>query len=206
MRIGLHHKLVMIGCTLALMLAHSGGAAHAQGTGQGRPYDEAQAQSIDRMLMCPVCVGVTIDQSQATIAQQMQGVVREMLAGGASRDEILAFFAARYGAKVLAAPPKSGVNLLAWVLPIVAVLAALTGSFFVVRSMASRAGGRIATEPLFDEGLEPYMETVDRELALSGGGPAASRPQHRAVGAAGASNRDGSGVEHPPEDGVKQDG
>ena len=84
-------------------------------------YDEAEAQGIDEMLMCPVCPAESIDQAQVPLARQMRQRVREMLAEGASRQDILDYFADRYGQNVLASPPKSGFNLLAWVLPVIGV-------------------------------------------------------------------------------------
>ena len=98
-------------------------------------YDEAEAQDIDGMLMCPVCPAETIDQAQVPLARQMRQMVRDMLAEGATRQEILDFFAERYGQAVIAAPPKSGFNLMAWVFPVAAVFMALLAGFFVLRSM-----------------------------------------------------------------------
>ena len=122
----------MAGCILGLllMLALPFGVALAQDAGQEPPYDEGEALAIDRMLICPVCPAETIDQAQVEISRQMRDVVRQLLAEGASREEILNFFVDRYGAQVLAAPPKSGVNLLAWLLPIVGILVGIGGIFF----------------------------------------------------------------------------
>ena len=110
MRIDSRHKLTLLAGGLALLfvLASPGGYAFGQGAG----YSEKEALSIDRMLMCPVCPAETIDQAQVEISRQMKAVVREMLSQGASRDEVLDFFVARYGLAVLAAPPKSGATLL----------------------------------------------------------------------------------------------
>ena len=160
-------KPLGFGLVFLALLWVAGGIAQAQGPDQEPPYDEKEAQSIDKTLMCPVCVGVTIEQSQAQIARDMQGIVREMLAQGKSRDEILDFFVDRYGVGVLAAPPKSGANLLVWILPAVGVLAALAAVFAIIRSMASNGSSEIATEPALEDGLDPYLEAIDRELALS---------------------------------------
>jgi len=180
MKIGSHHKLALFAGTLALLIALASPGGNAFGQGPG--YSEKEALSIDRMLMCPVCPAETIDQAQVEISRQMKAVVREMLAQGASRDEVLDFFVARYGLEVLAAPPKSGANLLVWVLPIAGVLAALAGGFLILKSMASRNSGQVATvtmspADLRDTGLEPFLEAVDRDLALSGDG-GASPPVH----------------------------
>ena len=65
---------------------------------------------------------------------------------------------------MLAAPPKSGFNLVAWIFPAVAVVAALAAGFLVLWSMAARRGPKPATDPLLEEELEPYLAAVDQEL------------------------------------------
>lgn len=135
---------------------------------------EREAQAIDRMLMCPVCPAETIDQAQVEISFQMRALIREMLAQGRSRAEILDYFVDRYGAGILAAPPKSGANLLVWILPIAGVAAGLGGLLLVVRAMTGRrqaaADGPSAESDLDDDPeLSPYLEMVDRNLAARRG-------------------------------------
>ncbi len=162
-----------------LVLAAPYAVAHAQETGpssepgQTKGYDEAEALSIDRMLMCPVCPAETIDQAQVELARQMRQVVREMLSQGSSRDEILDFFVGNYGPDVLGAPPKSGFNLLAWVVPATAVVAVLVVGLLVIRAMTVRGGGPSVAAIGAEEDLAPYLEAVDRDLGLldSPGGP-----------------------------------
>ena len=130
-------------------------------------YDEAEAQAIDGMLMCPVCPAETIDQAQVPLARQMRAIVRQKLAEGQTREEILDYFADRYGQSVIGAPPKSGINLVAWVLPPVAVVAALLIGGLSLRSMTRNrhntpAPGASVTDTSGD--LEPYLDIVDRHL------------------------------------------
>ena len=162
---------------LVLVLLLGGGTALALAQGPDLPYDEAEAQAIDRSLMCPVCPAETIDQAQVELARQMRGLVRDMLAQGAGRDEILDFFVERYGPGVLAAPPKSGANLLAWILPVAGIVAALVGALAILRSMTAGGGEEPATGAPQEDGLEPYLEAIDRDLALlEGEAPGASNP------------------------------
>lgn len=137
-------------------------------------YAEEEAQSIDQMLMCPVCPAESIDQAQVPLAKQMRRRVRELLAQGATRQEVLDYFADRYGQSVLASPPKSGINLLAWALPIAGLLAALAGLMLVLWAMKGRGEEQEGVGPEDgDNGdLAPYLEAVDRSLALDepGGG------------------------------------
>ena len=168
---------------------------------------EREAQAIDKMLMCPVCPAETIDQAQVEISFQMRAVVREMLAEGKSRDEILDYFVDRYGADILAAPPKSGSNLVAWILPIVGVAAALVGVFFVIRAMTNsqrRAAAPAATAPSEtpqaaqspdDPELAPYLEIADRLLASRNAARTAQdgRPQPNPAEGEGIPNSPSSG-------------
>ncbi|MFH1560179.1 MAG: cytochrome c-type biogenesis protein [Chloroflexota bacterium] len=143
---------------------------------------EEVAQGIDRSLMCPVCPNETIDQSQVEIAVQMRAMVREKLAQGESRDEILKFFADpdRYGPGILAEPPKSGFSLLVWVLPPIVLL--LGSSILVMTVRAMRRGHQGYTDeeaPQATAELEPYLSAVDQEiqrLTLRGGGDTREPP------------------------------
>ena len=133
---------------------------------QTSTYDEAEAQRIDGMLMCPVCPAETIGQAQVEISRQMRRLVREKLSQGASRQEILDFFAERYGNDILAAPPKSGVNLVAWVVPVIGMLGAIIAGFVVIRSMARQGSVTGVNETAMDEGLAPYLDIIDRDLGF----------------------------------------
>ena len=126
---------------------------------------EEVAQGIDQSLMCPICPSETIDQSQVQLAGQMRDIVREKLAAGESRDEILQFFVDRYGTAVLAEPPKSGFNLLVWIAPPVALMAGGAVLFAVLRAMRRpRDSDALEDERSDDAGLEPYLSAVDREI------------------------------------------
>ena len=126
---------------------------------------ETVAQGIDKSLMCPVCPSETINQSQVEIAKQMRVMVREKLAQGDSRSEILQFFVDRYGPGVLAEPPKSGFNLLVWVVPPIALL--LGSGILAMTVQAMRRGHHRYVEeeaPLATADLEPYLAAVDQEI------------------------------------------
>ena len=100
---------------------------------------EERAREIDNSLMCPICPGQTIAESQSALSQQMRSIVREKLAQGATKEEILQFFVERYGEGVLAAPPKAGFNLLLWVLPFLGVAAGGFLIFWIIKSMKHKA-------------------------------------------------------------------
>ena len=165
------NRISRIGIAFAVALAVgllSAGAAFAQSGGDASAYDEAEAQSIDRMLMCPVCPAQTIDQTEVPLAKQMRAQVRELLASGATRKEVLDWFAApeRYGPGVLAEPPRSGYNLIAWIVPGVIVAAALAGGLLTLRAMRRRTDESPPDATDEADELQPYLAAVDRDLAL----------------------------------------
>ena len=154
-----------------VLAAARSGTLHAQTPEPGAgTFSEGEAQGIDRMIMCPVCPAETIDQAQVQIAQQMRQMVRDMLAEGKERDEILAFFVDRYGQDILGAPPKSGANLVAWLAPIAGVAAAVVAVYFILRSMTRREPALATAQPVQDAGLIPYLQLVDRHLDMTRSG------------------------------------
>ena len=94
--------------------------------------------------MCPVCPAQTIDQTEVTLAQQMRAQVRELLAGGASRAETLEWFRERYGPGIVAEPPRSGFNLIAWLAPGAVVIIGLAGGVLALRAMRRPAGAGVS--------------------------------------------------------------
>jgi hypothetical protein len=100
------------------------------------------------------------------IARQMRRLVREKLSQGEDRQEILDYFADRYGNDILAAPPKSGVNLVAWLVPVFGVLGALAVGLLVMRSMIRQGAIVRGEEENIDDDLAPYLDIIDQDLGL----------------------------------------
>ena len=148
--VGVIAGVVIVAAAAGGLLLVGGAAGQSGGDGDARPptaaagYDEAEAQAIDRMLMCPVCPAQTIDQTEVTLAQQMRAQVRELLAGGASRAETLDWFRERYGPGIVAEPPRSGFNLIAWLAPGAVVIIGLAGGVLAMRAMRRPAGDGVS--------------------------------------------------------------
>ena len=78
---------------------------------------EQAAREIDGKLMAPCCWTQTVDKHTSGVSKEIQREVREMLARGESKDEIIAHYVSQYGKRILAVPPASGFNLMVFVLP-----------------------------------------------------------------------------------------
>jgi cytochrome c-type biogenesis protein CcmH len=73
---------------------------------------------LERELICPVCTPATLDQSDSQIARNMKRFIARRIAAGDTKSEIKTKLVAQFGPQVLAAPPRSGFNWLAWLLPL----------------------------------------------------------------------------------------
>lgn len=104
------------------------------------PKREEVVRRLASELRCPVCQGVSVQDSPTELAQQMKAVVRRQLAEGKTEDEVRAYFVARYGEWILLEPKASGFNLVLYLLPLAGVLAGGVVIAFFVRRMTSRPG------------------------------------------------------------------
>jgi cytochrome c-type biogenesis protein CcmH len=122
-----------------------------------------KAAELESKLVCPVCE-TTLDQSNAPIAQRMKAFIRARIAAGDSEQEIKDVLVAQFGTEVLAEPPGGGFGLLAWLLPIGALVVGALVVAFLIRTWSRR---RPPPEPEpTDERLDPQLERlVDDELA-----------------------------------------
>ena len=94
---------------------------------------------IGNELRCPTCVAESVGESNASIAREMRQIIQEQLDEGRTRAEILAFFEDRYGDWILLSPPRRGVLLLVWLVPIAALLVAAGGLVLMVRRWRAAA-------------------------------------------------------------------
>ncbi len=93
-----------------------------------------EALEIGKMLRCPICQNVSVAFSPSQLAGQMRQVIRQKLAAGETREQIIQYFVDRYGESILLEPPKRGFNLVAWRGPFLAVLVGAIGVYFLLRS------------------------------------------------------------------------
>ena len=119
---------------------------------------------LEGQIMCPTC-HTTLDQSDAPAARRIEAFIQRRVAQCATAGEIKSELVANFGAGILAAPPRKGFDLLAWWLPIAAVLAgAVLLALGVWRWSRSRDGP--PDEPTAVSSLDPDEERrIDELLA-----------------------------------------
>jgi len=125
-----------------------------------KPKPPASQAELEGEIMCPVC-STTLDQSDSPIARRMKADIATRIAAGDSKQEIEDALVAEFGQQILAAPPKKGFNLLAWILPFVA----LFGGALILGVLAWRWSRNREPRPPAPQ-LSPALERrVDDELA-----------------------------------------
>lgn len=129
---------------------------------RGAALEDRTAKVAD-LLRCPVCQGLSVGDSPATMAQEMRGQVRELLAAGFDDEQVLATFEASYGEFVRLAPTFRGVNRLVWLAPVIGLVLGLAVVAFALRR--KEAAPRDAGAPQSIAPSDPDALPDDPKLA-----------------------------------------
>ena len=81
-----------------------------------------KTDKIASKLMCLVCEGQTIASSDSKLAKEMKMKISDMLQQGKTEQQILKFFASKYGDKILLEPKFNPLTALLWFLPFAAFI------------------------------------------------------------------------------------
>lgn len=81
------------------------------------PTASQRADALAAELRCPDCQGLSVADSPTASAQEIRRQIDELIAGGATDDEVRAHFVARYGEWIRLAPSAGA----AWAIPFVAL-------------------------------------------------------------------------------------
>ena len=91
------------------------------GRASGETLDD-RVYGVARQLMCPVCEGQTVAESDSSLAREMKTLIREKLLAGETPDQILQYFVGQFGETILAEPHARGVAVLLYAGPPLALL------------------------------------------------------------------------------------
>lgn len=85
------------------------------------PTDD-EVNEIAGQLYCPVCENTPLDVCPTQACHQWRELIRLQLSEGKTEEEIKQYFVDNYGDRVLAEPPRTGLNWLVYILPPVVIL------------------------------------------------------------------------------------
>jgi cytochrome c-type biogenesis protein CcmH/NrfF len=117
------------------------------------PESQTSLPDIEDEVMCPVC-GTTLElASESPQAIREREFIRGLIAEGRTKEEIKDALVAEFGEEVLATPGDEGFDLVAWVVPGLAILLA-GGAIFVGLRRWRRADDRAAADAPAELGAE----------------------------------------------------
>jgi len=100
----------------------------------------ASLPDIEDEVMCLEC-GTALNVSNSDVANQERDFIAGLIAQGMTKPQIKDRLVAEYGPRVLAEPADDGFQLTAWIVPILAALAALAAVVLVARRWRRRGSG-----------------------------------------------------------------
>jgi len=135
----------------------------ALGEPAGAPRSGAELDGVTEALAsemrCPVCQGMSIQDSPSDMARDMRGKVRDLLAEGYSPEQVMTYFESTYGEFVRLEPKPRGFNLVVWIAPVAVLVAGLALTTMVLRGRSAKTAS--ASD---DEELAALRERVRREV------------------------------------------
>jgi len=159
-------RFFLIGLIGFLLVAGWAGSAHAQ---QPTPSDD-DVNAIASQLFCPVCENTPLDVCPTQACADWRDEIRLHLAQGWTAAEIKDYFAKSYGIRVLAEPPRQGLNWLVYVVPPIAFLAGayiLFRAFRSWRALSEQSGPELTMDSTSEE-TDPYLKRLEEELKKRG--------------------------------------
>jgi len=124
--------------------AASGEAAAATAAAPST-HEETQLERDTRQLAselrCPVCQGLSLQDSPSELSQEMRDIIRDQLEAGKSVEEVKQYFVAKYGEWILLSPAPHGFNLTVYIAPVVLLLGGAAFLYFAARRWVRHDAG-----------------------------------------------------------------
>ena len=124
----------------ALPILIAAGLLAAANAAGAAPVPQTTVTEIEAEVMCPIC-GTLLELSDSPQGRRERVYVAKLVAAGKSKAEIKDALVAQYGPAVLALPKASGFDLTAYLVPVLAILAAAAALAFSVARWRRDGGG-----------------------------------------------------------------
>lgn len=124
----------------------------------------AHTQRLTSELRCVDCEGLSVADSNTTSAAAIRSDVASRVRHGESDGTIRRHYVDLYGSSILLRPPDTGIGLVVWGLPVLALILAASGVVFALRRW-SRQTRLDATSD--DEALVAGARAVARDASTS---------------------------------------
>ncbi|MGE5249144.1 MAG: cytochrome c-type biogenesis protein CcmH [Bacteroidota bacterium] len=130
---------------------------------QGNTPTDDDVNRVAKQLYCPVCPNTPLDVCETKACQDWRAQIRDELSQGWSDQQIIDYFVAQYGERVLAEPQRKGFTSLVWFLPLIGIL---LGIGIVYEILKSWRKPRLAVAPAAPAPQIPdeVLQKIEREI------------------------------------------
>lgn len=129
------------------------------------PPTDDEVNAVAHKLYCPVCESTPLDVCPTDACKDWRELIRTMLTEGKTEEQILQHFVDQYGDRVLAEPPRTGLNWLIYLLPPAVILA---GAILLFRSLKEWTKPKTAVPASSAErsaaSTDDYVARLEEEL------------------------------------------
>lgn len=120
--------------------------------------------AVAKKLYCPVCPNTPLDVCETQACQDWRAQIKDQLTAGWSEQQIIDYFVAQYGERVLAEPQRSGFTSLVWVLPIIAFLLGGVIVWQVLKNWKSQPAKRVSVSTALQDIPPETLARIEKEL------------------------------------------
>ncbi|MFQ3536157.1 MAG: cytochrome c-type biogenesis protein CcmH [Aggregatilineales bacterium] len=155
----MHRLLLLVGLLLLLGAAPIYGQDPPECT---QPVTDDDVNRVSRNLYCPVCENLPLRDCPTEACERWRDQVRELLACGATEQEVREYFVARFGQVAVGMPTDPALQLFTVVLPLF-----LVGAFgiWVALTLWRWRAGQVEPTPKADSlPDDPHRAALEREL------------------------------------------
>lgn len=118
---------------------------------------------VAKNLYCPVCPNTPLDVCETKACEDWRAQIRDQLSEGWTDQQIIDYFVAQYGERVLAEPKRKGFTSLVWFLPLIVVLVGLGIVYEILRNWRKQKTVQVALVSTPDI-PEAILKKIEREI------------------------------------------
>lgn len=121
---------------------------------------------VAKQLYCPVCPNTPLDVCETKACEDWRAQIRDQLSEGWTDQQVIDYFVAQFGERVLAEPQRKGFTSLIWFLPVLVVLVGLGIVYEILRNWRKQKPVPVAavSAPAIPEAILKKIEREIREM------------------------------------------
>src|SRR5574338_987277 len=135
---------------------------YAQGGGPTTPTDNDVIR-VAKQLYCPVCPNTPLDVCETKACEDWRAQIRDQLSQGWTDQQIIDYFVAQFGERVLAEPQRKGFTSLVWILPVIMALLGLWVVYEVLKNWRKQNPVPAAANPV-PQISDETLKKIEREI------------------------------------------